>query len=1002
MDISAISKKNSPKNRMIYHEDPQALHIGTLPKHCYFIPFAPGEDSFSARENSSRFKLLNGEWDFSYYDSIVDMEDDFTVLPGSEKMPVPSNWQLHGHDKPQYTNIAYPIPYDPPYVPDDIPVGVYSRNYSYTPDGMRRILTFEGADSCLYLYINGVFVGYSQVSHSTSEFDVTQYLREGENRITAAVLKWCDGTYLEDQDKFRLSGIFRDVYMLSRPEKRLENYIIRTELSEDLTSAKLTFTPSGSPAECTLHDDSGRLISNFSAADGETISVEISDPKLWNAETPYLYRLTINAGGETIGERVGFRRICVENGVVKLNGTPIKFKGVNRHDSYPDTGYYAPLDKMRLDLTQMKRHNINAVRTSHYPNAPQFYQLCDELGLYVIDEADVETHGCVIVHNDLKWSKGYDGIALLASDERFKSAICDRAESLVKRDINRPCVLLWSLGNESGWGTNFLAAGQLVKSLDDTRLLHYESTYRLDDTPTDILDLVSKMYPSRQEMQDYLADEKETRPYILCEYCHAMGNGPGDLENYHSTFYSNERFCGGFIWEWADHSFPLGLTPDGRIKYGYGGDFGERHHDGNFCMDALNYPDRTPHTGLLEAKQVYRPVRVTAGEAGRFIFSSTLEFADAGRLLDCRWEISRAGVTTCAGTLNFSLPPMGTAEISVPEAAEPFNEESYIRFMFTAKEETPYCEKGHEVCFDQVKLCIGKPLAEPAPETPVKVEETALIVSVTSGETVFRFNKRLSAFDSIKHSGKELLDRPLSFNFFRAPVDNDVMKNDWYAAHLNELTPRNYGVTVDSTPISAEIKLRQSMSWGVHQPAAYMDVTYRISGGALDIECSAEFSNKVEMLPRFGIRAFLPRRFSQVEYYGYGPYESYADKHQASWVGKFTADVSELHEDYIRPQENSSHWGCAYVELTDGETVLRFASDPGFSFNVSEYTQEELAAKRHNFELEKCGSSVVCIDSRMAGVGSNACGPALDDKYRLPLPEISAKFRIEISTKEKH
>ena len=453
MDISAISKKNSPKNRMIYHEDPQALHIGTLPKHCYFIPFAPGEDSFSARENSSRFELLNGEWDFRYYDSIVDMEDDFTVLPGREKMPVPSNWQLHGHDKPQYTNIAYPIPYDPPYVPDDIPVGVYSRNYSYTPDGMRRILTFEGADSCLYLYINGVFVGYSQVSHSTSEFDVTQYLREGENRITAAVLKWCDGTYLEDQDKFRLSGIFRDVYMLSRPEKRLENYIIRTELSEDLTSAKLTFTPSGSPAECTLHDDSGRLISNFSAADGETISVEISDPKLWNAETPYLYRLTINAGGETIGERVGFRRICVENGVVKLNGTPIKFKGVNRHDSYPDTGYYAPLDKMRLDLTQMKRHNINAVRTSHYPNAPQFYQLCDELGLYVIDEADVETHGCVIVYNDLKWSKGYDGIALLASDERFKTAICDRAESLVKRDINRPCVLLWSLGNESGWGS---------------------------------------------------------------------------------------------------------------------------------------------------------------------------------------------------------------------------------------------------------------------------------------------------------------------------------------------------------------------------------------------------------------------------------------------------------------------------------------------------------------------------------------------------------------------
>ena len=1001
MDISSIAAKGSPKSFMIYHEDPQALHVDTLPKHCYFIPFALGQDAFSPREESARFELLNGMWDFRYYDSIVDLEDDFTALSGTEKMPVPSNWQLHGHDKPQYTNIAYPIPYDPPYVPDDIPVGVYSRGYDYTPDGMRKILTFEGADSCLYLYINGVFAGYSQVSHSISEFDVTQYLREGENRITAAVLKWCDGTYLEDQDKFRLSGIFRDVYMLSRPEKRLENYIVRTELSGDCTSAKLIFTPYGSAAECTLTDSAGAQTAHFTAADGETVSVDIPAPALWNAETPNLYKLSISAGGEVIGERVGFRKICVENGVVKLNGKPLKFKGVNRHDSYPDTGYYAPVEKMRLDLTQMKRHNINAVRTSHYPNAPQFYQLCDELGLYVIDEADVETHGCVIVDNDLKWSRGYNGIALLASDERFRTAICDRAELLVKRDINRPCVLLWSLGNESGWGTNFLAAGKLVKSLDDTRLLHYESTHKLDDTPTDILDLVSKMYPSRQEMRDFLDDKSETRPYILCEYCHAMGNGPGDLEDYHDTFYSNERFCGGFIWEWADHAFPLGKTADGKNKYGYGGDFGERHHDGNFCMDALNYPDRTPHTGLLEAKQVYRPVRVSGGENGRFTFSSTLEFADAGKLLDCRWEITRGGEITVRDALDFSVPPMGKAEITVPEAAESSDEESYIRFIFTAREDTQYCKKDYEICFDQVKLCGAKPKPAAVPDMPVTVEDSAFAVRIVSGGTVFRFNKRLSMFDSISHNGRELLEKPLSFNFFRAPVDNDVMKNDWYSAHLNELTPRNYGVTVAADATSAEIKLRQSMVWGVHQPAAYMDIVYRISGGALDIDCRAEFSNKVEFLPRFGIRAFLPRSFSQMEYYGYGPHESYIDKHQSCWMGKFTADINEMHEDYIRPQENSSHWGCEYVEISDGMTALRFTSDPGFSFSASEYTQEELAEKRHNFELEKCGSSVVCVDSMMAGVGSNACGPALDEKYRLPLPKISAKFRIEISEMEK-
>ncbi len=994
MDISKISAPGSQKSRMIYHEDPQALHIGTLPKHCYFIPFGEAQDPFAGRESSGRFELLNGEWDFRYYNSIIDLENDFAALPG-DKLPVPSNWQLHGYDRAQYTNVCYPIPFDPPYVPDDIPVGVYGRDYSYTPDGMRRILTFEGADSCLYLYVNGEFAGYSQVSHSVSEFDVTPLLHEGVNRITAAVLKWCDGTYLEDQDKIRMSGIFRDAYMLSRPEKRLANYTIRTELSEDMSRARLIFTPQGAAASAVLTDPDGRKCAKFTAADGETVSVEITAPRLWSAEIPELYSLTITACGERIGERVGFRRVSAENGVFKINGRPVKFKGVNRHDSYPDTGYYAPLEKMRNDLVQMKRHNINAVRTSHYPNAPQFYQLCDELGLYVIDEADVETHGCVEVYNDYKWTKGYSGIALLASDVRFRTAILDRAESLVKRDINRPCVVFWSLGNESGWGTNFRAAGELVKSLDDTRLLHYESVYRLDDTPDDILDLVSKMYPSAKEMYDIIADEKETRPFVLCEYCHAMGNGPGDLEDYHETFYSNERFCGGFVWEWCDHAVPLGTTPDGKPKYGYGGDFGEKHNDGNFCMDGLNYPDRTPHTGLLELKQVYRPVRVKSGaKPGSFIFSSMLEFADAGELLDCRWEITRGGDVVSAGALDFSVPPMGSADVNISEAAEAHGE-SYIRFIFTAKRDTAFCEKGFEVCFDQVKLSGGEFAVAPAASVPVSVSEESLLVKITAGDVEYRFNKRLSAFDSIRLGGRELLEKPVQFNFFRAPTDNDVMKNDWYRAHLNDFTVRNYGVDVTSGADFAEITLRQSFGWSIDKPFARMDVRYRISGAGLDISCDAEISDKVEFLPRFGIRLFLPRSFSRVEYFGYGPHESYVDKRHLDYVGRFTADISEMHEDYIRPQENSSHCGCKYMSVSDGESIVRFTCGGDFSFNASEYTQEELAGKRHNFELEKCGSSVVCIDSMMAGVGSNSCGPALAEKYRLPLPKLSAEYHIE-------
>lgn len=998
MDISKISAAGSPKSKMIYHENPEQLHIGTLQKHCYFIPFGADECPFDSREKSSRFELLNGEWEFGYYDSIIDMEDDFISLTFDKKIPVPSNWQLWGYDKPQYTNVCYPIPFDPPYVPDDIPVGVYRRSYNYTPDGLDRILTFEGADSCLYLYVNGEFAGYTQVSHNTAEFDITPYLHEGENSITAAVLKWCDGTYLEDQDKFRLSGIFRDVYVLSRPKKRLENYIVKAVLSDDMSFARLEFTPFGCDVRAVLSDSDNNVISEIFANDGKTVYCNISAPVLWSAEKPYLYKLTIFAGDEVVGERVGFRKISIENGVVKINGKAVKFKGVNRHDSYPDTGYYASYEQMKNDIILMKKHNINAVRTSHYPNSPLFYQLCDELGMYVIDEADMESHGCVEVYNDFKWSRGYNGIALLASDERFEKAILDRSESLVKRDINRPCVVFWSLGNESGYGTNMLAAGELVKSLDNTRLLHYESTYKLDDTSDEILDVVSEMYTSPEDMMKFLEKEDEKRPFILCEYCHAMGNGPGDLEDYHNIFYSNERFCGGFVWEWSDHACPLGVTDDGRIKYGYGGDFGEKHNDRNFCMDALTYPDRTPHTGLLELKQVYRSVRVENGEkAGSFVFRSMLEFENAGQLLDCAYEITQDGRKVAENYVSFDLPPMGSTEIVIPDAAVQFDRETYIRFVFTAKNSTSFCEKGYEMCFDQIKLCdTAEKIQCSDNNTVISFDDSPLYVTVSVGDVSYRFNKRLSEFDSIKFGGRELLDRPMQFNFFRAPVDNDVMKDEWYRAHLNDHTVKNYGVTANVTAEGAVISLRQSFGWSIHQPFAYMDTEYVISAGGLDIRCKAEFSNKVTFLPRFGIRLFVPKAFDRVDYFGYGPYESYIDKHQADYIGNFTANIRDMHEDYIRPQENGSHFGCRHMTVSDGRINLCFTAENDFSFNASEYTEEELAAKRHNFELQKCESNVICVDSQMAGVGSNSCGPALADKYRLPLPNISAKLHMEI------
>ena len=987
---------------MTFHEDPQKLHVGTLPDHCYFIPFAKGQDAFDMRERSERFGLLNGDWDFTYYDSIIDMPDDFTETFAG-KIPVPSNWQLHGYDKAQYTNVCYPIPYDPPYVPDDIPVGVYRRSYDFKPDGMRRLLCFEGVDSCFYLYINGQFAGYSQVAHHTSEFDITDMLHEGKNDIAAAVLKWCDGTYLEDQDKFRLSGIFRDVYVLSRPEKRLRNYRITAEPDSTLKFGIFRISVQGADAKVRLYDGE-KLICEGSVADGgtfeRTVGGSSGDVKLWSAESPYLYRLEIETDSELIGERVGFRKVCIEDGVLKLNGRHIKIFGVNRHDSYPDTGYYADREKMRRDLTLMKLHNINAVRTSHYPNAPEFYAMCDELGLYVIDEADLEAHGCVNVYNDLKWTykDGYNGIALIAKDPQFKEAILDRERLLVTRDINRPCVIFWSLGNESGYGENLREGAKLIKQLDSTRPVHYESTHKLDDTSDDVLDMVSEMYTSIDDIRKFLGKEDEKRPFILCEYCHAMGNGPGDPEDYHELFMTDDRLCGGLVWEWADHAVILGYDGDGKPKYGYGGDSGERHNDGNFCMDALCYPDRTPHTGLYELKQVYRPVRAEKCDLpGKFLINSLLRFVDAGEYLDCKWEI-REGCkeNNLSGELTFSVPPMGSTEIEIPEAAGEFQEDAYIRFIFTAKNGYGVFDDGAEVCFDQLKIFTAKKVSAPASETSPEFTETPLEYRIKAGITGYVFDRRTARFREISVNGVNILAKPMEYNFFRAPVDNDTMKNDWYGAHLHEPIVKVYETNIKDEEKCAVITVKQSFGWSIHQPFAVMDAVYRIDGnGALDIECSAVTSNKVELLPRFGLRLFLPKSFKQVDYEGYGPYESYIDKHQASYFGRFTAEVSRMHEDYIRPQENGSHWGCTRMSVSDEKAALVFTQQDGFSFSASEYTQEELANKRHNFELEKSEYNIICADFAMAGVGSNACGPALSEKYRIKLPEIAGKLRIE-------
>ncbi len=1080
------------KQFLIYHENPEIFHVNTLENHAYFIPFSPEQNPFEDREKSKKIQLLNGEWDFKYYKSLLDLEENFTSIPADRKIKVPSNWQIEfwgnkEFDCPQYTNVNYPIPYNPPFVPDENPCGLYTKFYQYnasSESGVRKILTFEGVDSAFYLYINDTFAGYSEVSHHTSEFDITDLLKDGPNKISVLVLKWSFGTYLEDQDKIRLSGIFRDLYILSRPQKRITNYKINTICNGKNSSLKLQILANEEiKAKIKLESPDGKnLFENEFSIKDTNIEIPVENPLLWSAETPVLYKLYLITQAEVIGEEVGFRTISAENGVVKINGQKIKFRGVNRHDSYPDTGYYASLEQMKMDLNLMKQHNVNAIRTSHYPNSPLFYKLCDKYGFYVIDEADLEMHGSVEVNNHFTWDwSDYTGIALAAGSKLFKNAILDREMLLIKRDINRPCVIFWSMGNESGLGSDFVEAAKKIKEYDNSRLLHYESVHKQDDTSDEIFDVVSRMYPDPTSWNENLKNEKEKRPFILCEYCHAMGNGPGDLEDYHKAFWSDDRFCGGFIWEWCDHSISLGKTSDGKEKYAYGGDWGELHNDGNFCCDGLVYPDRKVHTGLKEAKQVYRPIRVEkifdstedSKKYKTYIFQNIMAFTNLKDKFNFYYEISKDGVVIFTSLLQDSdLAPLSKKEVTLNDfpveiendilqnekSSSKAKAEYHIRFIFTQKNDELWTKKGFEVAFDQIKIGRENPedeeyiirkgdwkvdtlkVAIPCPgkrdekgiqknarqeikdmvdwykkvipqDEKFKYSDRNNLFTIKSANVEYVFNCRSGLISSIKKDGKEILNQALKFNFMRAPTDNDNQRGEWYRNHLNDYQIKTYDIQKEEKDNSTIIKVMQSFGWSQHQPFAYGNIIYTFpKNGGLEIDFDLKTSSNVTFLPRIGIRLFVDKKFHSAEYFGFGPNESYIDKHQSSFVAKFVHKISEMHEDYIKPQENSSHYDCRYVKIISDDCILKFTGLENtcqnscetekklhkISFNASEYSQEELSTKRHSWELEKCKSNVICIDWKMAGVGSNSCGPVLAEKYRIGLPDLKGGFLLNI------
>ena len=989
-----------------YYEDLSVLHENTMPARAYFIPASKRMDNLVGhREESDRMQLLNGTWKFQYFNSIYDVQEPFFEkdydTENFDEIQVPSVWQMAGYDTHQYTNIRYPFPFDPPYVPQDIPCGTYAHTFVYHKDenAPKAFLNFEGVDSCFYVWINGSYVGYSQVSHMTSEFDITDLLRDGENSIAVLVMKWCDGSYLEDQDKFRMSGIFRDVYILKRPKQAISDYHIKTRIEDMLAKVEIEmkfYSPLN--VKISIEDRNGAVVALGSIAEEGTAVLEIASPELWNTENPYLYKLILETENEVIVDHIALRKIEIKDQVIYLNGQKIKFRGVNRHDSDPVTGFTISLEQLTTDLTLMKQHNFNAIRSSHYPNAPFFYEMCDKYGFMVIDEADIEAHGPFMIYRkeDTDYNRFKRWNEMIADDPAWEEAIVDRVKLMVERDKNRFCIVMWSMGNESAYGCNFEKALEWTKNFDPDRITQYESArYRNYDETYDYsnLDVYSRMYPALSEIQEYL-DKDGSKPFLLVEYCHSMGNGPGDFEDYFQMIQDNDKMCGGFVWEWCDHAIAHGTAENGKTIYAYGGDHGEEIHDGNFCMDGLVYPDRTVHTGLLEYKNVYRPARVISydKESGELVLHNYMDFDDLKDYVKISYELTQDGLVISKGKLpEVSAAPHSEGKINlkinVPESGK-----CYLKFIYHLKKELPLLDEDHILGFDEIEVSqkdakcqlAEKWVEKTVTDSELQVSEDDTQIHIKGREFAYTIDRRTALFTEMKFAGREYLNHPMELNIWRAPTDNDMyIKSEWKKAHYDKAYTRAYTTEVVQGKHGVKITSHASVVAETVQKILDVTITWKIeAAGKIDADIAVTKDDEFPDLPRFGVRMFLDKKLSAARYFGMGPQESYCDKHQAASHGLYHANVDDLHEDYIRPQENGSHYDCEYVELNNSRYGIVVSAENAFSFNASYYTQEELEKKTHNYELTESDSVVFCVDYALNGIGSNSCGPVVLDQYR--------------------
>lgn len=1003
-------------------EDPTILHRNRLPAHATLVPFADEASALAGERGLSPFiRLLSGEWDFHWCANPCELPDGWNQtapISGWDRIRVPSNWQMYqerGYDRPHYTNVRYPIPVDIPRVPTDNPVGLYRRTFS-VPEGWagRRVhVHFDGVNSAFYVYLNGTQIGYSQGSHMPSEFDLTPHLIAGDNLLAVQVFKWSDATYLEDQDFLRLSGIFRDVTLVAPPKVHVRDLRVRTDLDKALKDAvlDLRFTCanwSGSAAKghrvaVKLVDAAGatvieRTLSiNALAADAEQqleVQLPVAAPKKWNAEEPNLYTLLVStldaAGNVTAVQRqaVGFRHLELRDQQFWINGVSVKFQGVNRHDTHPELGHAVSMESMIRDITLMKQHNINMVRTSHYPNDPRWLDLCDRFGMYIVDEADLETHGFVCCnggHDSNDW-------AIPVTHPDWKAACLDRAERLVERDKNHPCVVMWSLGNESGSGPHHEAMAAWIRQADATRCIHYEGA---GDRP--YVDVVSQMYPDipHLAMQGAKTAAEDPRPFFMCEYAHAMGNGPGSIGDYWAVIRASKRLIGGCVWEWVDHSI-LMKNADGSTCYGYGGDWGDALNDGNFCVDGLVWPDRTPYPGLTELKKVHEPLTVELVDlakgvvriANRYNFRS-LAHLDGGWVLMCDDEVVAEGRVP---VLNIAAGQSADIALGFPAPQPRPGARWFLNLRFTLATGAPWAKRGHEIASIQLALPVAVaavprlPVAS-LPKLALTEERNRLVIGGENWR--LGFDTVHGRLDQWSLDGLQLLSGAPQLDIWRAPTDNDRnIKAKWREAgydrmqtrldRLRVLRPndRVVVVEVDSTLAAAcrTAPLRISQRYAVYGSGDVVLTTTVQVGG-----------RNLPQLPRLGLKLTMPGAFDRMSWFGRGPHDSYRDCKDSAPIGKYRGLVQDQYVPYVLPQDHGNKADSRWLAVTDvrGSGLLAVAGDDDLSVSASHYATEDLDRALHTSDLKRRDATYVRLDHLHQGLGSNSCGPLPQPQHRL-------------------